>query len=120
MPQFHPVVGSQPRPSKQLGACFEMFQDITDGKSTSPNAVDRVRIMRTSTDRVILADRGKSLRKSYNCDLEIVAPRCQRFCQDRILGVGSIENPRPLLFGGNVALEHLHSAIEIIYQCPDC
>jgi hypothetical protein len=34
--QFHPVVGSQPRPSKQLGACFEMFQDITDGKSTSP------------------------------------------------------------------------------------
>ena len=23
--QFHPVVGSQPRPSKQPGACFEMF-----------------------------------------------------------------------------------------------
>jgi hypothetical protein len=33
--QFHPVVGSQPRPSKQLGACFEMFPD-TEGKSTSP------------------------------------------------------------------------------------
>jgi hypothetical protein len=68
---------------------------------------------RTSADRVTLADRGKSLLKSCNCDLEIVAPRCQRHCQDRILGVGSIENPGPLLFCGNVALDHLHGAIEI-------
>ena len=118
--QFHPVVGSQPSPSKQLGMCFEMFLDITDRKSMSPNAVDRARIMRTSTDRVSLADCGKSPRKSYNCDLEIVTPRCQGPCQDRIPGVGWIENPRPLLFGGNVTLDHLHSAIEIIHQCPDC
>src|SRR3982074_906651 len=26
--QFHPVVGSQPKPSKQRGVCFEMFPDI--------------------------------------------------------------------------------------------
>jgi hypothetical protein len=61
---------------------------------------------RTSADRGRLADRGKSLRKSCNCDLEIVAARCQRHCQDRIPGVGSIENPRSLLFSGNVALDH--------------
>ncbi len=88
--------------------------------ATLASAAMARRSPRPSADRATLADRGKSLLKSYNCDLEIVAPRCQRPCQDRILGVGSIENPRPLLFGGNVALDHLHSAIEIIHQCPDC
>jgi hypothetical protein len=51
------------------------------------------------------ADRGKPLLKSGDRDLEIVAPRYQRSCQDRIGGVGSIENPRALLFDGNVAVK---------------
>jgi hypothetical protein len=75
---------------------------------------------RTSADRVTLADRGKSLLKSCSCDLEIVAPPCQIPCQDRIPRVGSIENTRPPLFGGNVTLDQPYNAIEIIHQCPDC
>jgi hypothetical protein len=35
--QFHPDVGTQPRRQKQRGGCFEMFPDITNGKSTSPS-----------------------------------------------------------------------------------
>jgi hypothetical protein len=46
---------------------------------------------------VTVAVRGQSLRKRCNCDLEIVAPRRQRYCHDRIRDVGSIENPRPLV-----------------------
>jgi hypothetical protein len=50
---------------------------------------------------------------------KIVPARCLGPGEDRILSVGSIENPRAVLFGGNVAVEDLDDAVEIGNQCPD-
>jgi hypothetical protein len=83
------LTGGLPRPGNQQERA---------GSARVPQPIERIIL-------VTVAVRGQSLLKRCNCDPEIVAPRRQRYCHGRIRDVGSIENPRPRFFGGNVALD---------------